>query len=225
MSMRLALKVLNMIKDNYSFKVRNATIPIHTGIPITSQRWAYTNPYYSICPYSNGREQGFTIEVCRGWVGSSKQEDREDDLFIIFSEHRRSDELVVYHGLRRDFSHSSDMVANYIFDSDRRYNENQVSFSPRELDKAVDYIEKKLFQTFVQENEEVWKVDMEEMSNGKPNSALKKIFKRREELMTNTTFKSSYHASDMEENCQDIREYKMLNKVFKKIKAKEVKQK
>ena len=97
MSMRLALKVLNMIKDNYSFKVRNATIPIHTGIPITSQRWAYTNPYYSICPYSNGREQGFTIEVCRGWVGSSKQEDREDDLFIIFSEHRMSDELVVYH--------------------------------------------------------------------------------------------------------------------------------
>ena len=66
---------------------------------------------------------------------------------------------------------------------------------------------------------------MEEMSNGKPNSALKKIFKRREELMTNTTFKSSYHTSDMEENCQDIREYKMLNKVFKKIKAKEVKQK
>jgi len=61
---------------------------------------------------------------------------------------------------------------------------------------------------------------MKEMSNGKPNSALKKIFKRREELMT-SSFSS---ASDMEENCQDIREYKMLNKVFKKIKAKEVKQ-
>lgn len=222
MSMRLALKVLNMIKDNYSFKKGNATIPIHTGIPITSERWAYTNPYYSICPYSNGREQGFAIEVCRGWhSGFIKQENRDDDLFIIFSEQRISDSLVVYHGLRRDFSHSSDRVADYTFDSDRRYMENQVSFSPRELDKAVDYIEKKLFHAFVEENEDVWKVDMEEMSNGKPDSALKKIFKKREELWN---LPRNAGGQDMIENNRDIEEYSVLKRLAKKIKAKEVEQ-
>ena len=224
MSMRLAIKVLNMIKDNYSLKPRNAIIPIHTGIPITSERWLHTNPYYLIMPYSNGREQGFAIEVCsirpfkaeRPEANTPKGYEREDDLIIIFSEARNSDYLVVYHGLRRDFSKSSDMIKNYIFDSERRYTENQVNFSPRELDKAVDYIEQKLFKTFVEENEDVWKVDMEEISNGNPNSELKKIFQRREELMTNKTFATSYHGIHLSENCQEIKEYK-LNKSAERL--------
>ena len=73
MTMTLAIKVLNMIKDNYSMNWNDARIANHKGIPLTSRRWVYTNPYYVIRPYLNGRETGFAIEVSGGKIPSGEE--------------------------------------------------------------------------------------------------------------------------------------------------------
>lgn len=160
MTMTLAIKVLNMIKDNYSMNWNDARIANHKGIPLTSRRWVYTNPYYVIRPYLNGRETGFAIEVSGGKIHGSKIEERADSKIVIFSEHRSSDALVVYVGLNSDFD-TDQLNPHYIFKSERRYRENATFFNQDKLDKAVDFIEQELFKIQIEENEDVWKEDEE----------------------------------------------------------------
>ena len=157
--MRLAINVLNRIKDNYSKTWCKATIPNHKGIPLTSSRWQCTNPYYSIHPYINGREQGFAIEVVGGmsWLSKIKYEDRK---IVIFSEDRKSDSIVVYVGLANDFD-SDELNPHYIFKSERRYHENAKYFSPSKINQAVTFIEKELFDIMIEENEDVKRKDKE----------------------------------------------------------------
>ena len=160
--MRLAIQVLNKIKDNYSLNWDDARKSNHKGIPLTSGRWLYTNPYYAIQPYLNGREVGFAIEVVGGKaVGGSKMA-YEDSKIVVFSENRRSNDLVVYIGLRSDFD-TDQLNPHYIFKSERRYHENAMYFSPSKLDEAVKFIEQELFLIQIEENEDVWKEDEDQM--------------------------------------------------------------
>jgi len=53
---------------------------------------------------------------------------------VVFSENRRSDDLVVYIGLRSDFD-TDQLNPHYIFKSERRYHENAIllgTFSNKE---------------------------------------------------------------------------------------------
>ena len=221
--MTLAIKVLNMIKDDYSFKPHNATVPIHRGIPLTSDRWRHTSPYYAIYGYSNGREDGFAIQV-GGDAVNDKYHDRGDDLVIIFSEYRSSDGLVVWHGLKRDFPNSDDMIRNWNFDSDQRWREQQASFSPTDkgLKKASEYIGKRLFERFIKEvwvvNDErkevdkskdsvlestAYEFDIEDICGNKHNAKLKKLFDQRMKLMTTDTSYDRYENQQLANAIQD----------------------
>ena len=70
--------------------------------------------------YENGREHGFAIDLC-------------DDVKVAFSEHRSSDDVVVYVGARRDFERNTNIPSEKVFE-DRKH------FSYNELDKAARYI-------------------------------------------------------------------------------------
>lgn len=160
--MRLAIQVLNKIKDNYSLNWDDARKSNHKGIPLTSSRWTYTHPYYSIRPYLNGREVGFAIEVVGGKAYGGNKESYEDSKIVIFSENRNSDALVVYIGLRSDFD-TDQLNPHYIFKSERRYHENATYFNPDKFDEAVKFIEQELFKIQIEENEDVWREDEDQM--------------------------------------------------------------
>ena len=155
--MRMAISVLNKLRDNWSRQWKDARKINHKGIALTSGRWLYTNPYYAIKPYLNGREVGFAIEVVGGKIGGQivSYEDRK---VVIFSENRNSDDLVVYIGIGTDFD-TDQMNPHFIFKSERRYRENSTYFSPYKLDEAVEFIERELFNIQIEENEDVWKED------------------------------------------------------------------
>ena len=151
----MAISILTKLRDNYSRQWKDARKTNHNrGKPLTSRRWLYTNPYYTIKPYLNGREVGFAIEVVGGKIGGRKVS-YEDRKVVVFSENRNSDDLVVYIGIADDFD-TSVLNPHFIFKSDRRYRENSTYFSPSKLDEAIEFIEKELFDTQIEENEEVW---------------------------------------------------------------------
>ena len=157
--MRMAISILNKIQDNYSRQWEHGSKPNHKGIPLTSERWLYTNPYYAIRPYLNGREQGFAIEVSGGKIRGHKLS-YEDRKIVIFSENRRSDDLVVYIGVASDFD-TENMNPHFVFKSERKYFEQATYFSPSKMDEALEFIEKALFDTQIEEDEEVLKMDIE----------------------------------------------------------------
>ena len=160
--MRMAIDVLNRIRDNYSRQWKNASKPNHKGKPLTSKRWLYTNPYHAIRPYLNGREVGFAIDVVGGKIrGQALSDDQKDHKVVVFSEHRSSDSLVVYTGTGDDFD-TDQFNPRYVINSDRKYMENATFFNPSEMDKAVDFIEKQLFDIQIEEDEIVREIDLEE---------------------------------------------------------------
>lgn len=70
--------------------------------------------------YENGREHGFAIDIC-------------DDVKVAFSEHRCSDDIVVYVGSRRDFERNTNIPSEEVFDSRKH-------FAYNEIDKAARFI-------------------------------------------------------------------------------------
>lgn len=70
--------------------------------------------------YENGREHGFAIDYC-------------DAVKVAFSEHRSSDDIVVYVGARRDFERNTNIPSEEVFDSRKH-------FAYNEYEKAARFI-------------------------------------------------------------------------------------
>jgi hypothetical protein len=66
--------------------------------------------------YVNCREQGFALASC-------------DDRKVAFSEFRRSDDIVVYFGKRKDFAFNTNIPSEEVYESARffRYNQQEAA--------------------------------------------------------------------------------------------------
>jgi hypothetical protein len=91
------------------------------------KRWAKLSKedcYIIVESYVNCREQGFALASC-------------DDLMVSFSEFRRSDDIVVYFGARKDFDRNTNIPNEEVYESAK-------FFRPFEVEKAAKFIVKYL---------------------------------------------------------------------------------
>lgn len=80
--------------------------------------------YLQVQSYANCREQGFCLHL-------------DTDHTVAFAEWRRSDEIVVYFGGRKDFDMNTNIPSEEAF-------ENARFFNPHEYEKAAKFIMKYL---------------------------------------------------------------------------------
>ena len=91
------------------------------------KRWAALSTddsYVETEAYVNCREQGFALASC-------------DDRKVAFSEFRRSDDIVVYFGTRKDFDYKTNIPSDEVYESAKFFRYNQI-------EKAAKFIVKYL---------------------------------------------------------------------------------
>jgi hypothetical protein len=91
------------------------------------KRWAkfsQDDSVIAIESYANCREQGYALASC-------------DDLKVVFSEFRRSDDIVVYFGARKDFAFNTNIPSEEVYESAK-------FFRPFEVEQAAKFIVKYL---------------------------------------------------------------------------------
>jgi len=78
------------------------------------------NDFVMVQPYVNCREQGFAL--CSN-----------NNRKVAFSEYRRSDEIVVYYGKRKDFAFNTNIPSDKVY-------ENAKFYAPKQIESAARFV-------------------------------------------------------------------------------------
>jgi hypothetical protein len=92
------------------------------------KRWAKLSKEdceIAIESYANCREQGYALASC-------------DDLKVVFSEFRRSDDIVVYFGARKDFDRNTNIPNEEVYESAKFFRFDKIEQAAKFIVKYLE---------------------------------------------------------------------------------------